>query len=98
MADRPDSSGSADVPPRSADADEGSRAEGRAEAEGSSVGAAKWAAMKELERRHPGITLDHVEFEVVEGGVDEDDDARVAATADLTAWRESEREFQWPDE
>ena len=42
--------------------------------------------------------MDHVEFEVVEGGVDEDDDARVAATADLGAWRESEQEFHWPDE
>ena len=42
--------------------------------------------------------MDHVEFEVVEGGVGEDDDARVAATADLSAWRESEREFHWPDE
>jgi spoIIIJ-associated protein len=98
MADRPDSSGSADMPQRSADAEEGSWAEGRAEAEGASVGAAKWAAMKELERRHPGITVDHVEFEVVEGGAAEDDDARVAATADLSAWRESEREFHWPDE
>ena len=94
MADRPDSSGSADMPQRSAGAEQ----EARAEAEGSSVGAAKWAAMKELERRHPGITVDQVEFEVVEEGAGEDDDARVAATADLSAWRESEREFHWPDE
>jgi spoIIIJ-associated protein len=73
-------------------------AEGRAEAEGSTVGAAKWAAMKELERRHPGITVDHVEFEVVEEGAGEDDEARVAAIADLSAWRESEQEFNWPEE
>jgi spoIIIJ-associated protein len=98
MADRPDSPGSADIPQPSAGAEEEARAEGRAVAEGSSVGAAKWAAMKELERLHPGITVDQVEFEVVEGGVGEDDDARVAATADLSAWRESEREFHWPDE
>ena len=37
-----------------------SSGEARAEAEGSSVGAAKWAAMKELERMHPGITVEQV--------------------------------------
>jgi spoIIIJ-associated protein len=102
MAERPDSSGSADMPQRSAGGDaeapEEGRADARTEAEGSSVGAAKWAAMKELERMHPGITVDQVEFEVVEEGLGEDDDARVAATADLSAWREAEREFNWPDE
>ena len=30
------------------------------------MGAAKWAAMKELERSYPGISVEHVEFEVVE--------------------------------
>jgi spoIIIJ-associated protein len=94
MAERPDSPGPADIPQRSADGVQ----EGRVEAEGSSVGAAKWAAMKELERRHPGITVDQVEFEVIAEGAGEDDATRVAATADLSAWRESEREFHWPDE
>ena len=64
-----------------------------------SVGAAKWAAMKELEHSYPGITVEHVEFEVVdEGGGEDDAPARVSAVADLNRWREAEREFHWPDE
>ena len=63
------------------------------------MGAAKWAAMKELERR---LSRDHGRPRRVRGGrgggAGEDDDARVAATADLSAWREAEREFHWPDE
>jgi spoIIIJ-associated protein len=72
----------------------------RVQAEGDSVGAAKWAAMKELERTYPGITVDHVEFDVLEEGDGEEGDtpARVSAVADLDLWRESEREFSWPDE
>jgi spoIIIJ-associated protein len=55
-----------------------------AEASGDSVGEAKWAAMKELEPRFPGITSDCVSFDV-----DEDGDAtRVVATVDEAAWRE----------
>jgi spoIIIJ-associated protein len=73
--------------------------EGRAQGEGESVGAAKWSAMKELERRFPGITVEQVEFEVVEeGGGEDGPPARVTAVADIAAWRESEREFHWPDE
>ena len=37
-----------------------------AEGEGETVGEAKWAAMKELEPRFPGITADSVSFDVVE--------------------------------
>jgi spoIIIJ-associated protein len=67
--------------------------------EGESVGAAKWAAMKELERRFPGITIEHVEFEVLaEGGGTDDSPARVEASADLEGWRATESEFQWPAE
>src|SRR5215213_4013358 len=59
-----------------------------AEGEGETVGEAKWAAMKELEPRFPGIAADHVSFEVVEepeggGG------ARVRAEVDEDAWREA---------
>ena len=71
------------------------------EAEGTSVGAAKWAAMKQLETRFPGIEVEHVEFDVLEersGSGDEDGYARVSASADVGAWRTSEREFSWPDE
>jgi spoIIIJ-associated protein len=59
-----------------------------AEGEGDSLGEAKWAAMKELEPRFPGITADCVRFEVVEdaegGG-----SARVRAEVDEDAWREA---------
>lgn len=73
--------------------------EGRAQGEGDTVGAAKWSAMKALERRFPGITVEQVEFEVVdEGGGEDGSPARVGAVADIAAWRESEREFHWPDE
>lgn len=71
---------------------------GRAEAEGSSVGAAKWAAMKELERSYPGISVDHVAFEVIEGGPDGEGPTRVVATADLERWRAAEQDFDWPSE
>jgi spoIIIJ-associated protein len=73
----------------------------RMEAEGSSAGEAKWAAMKELERAHPGLTVDFVEFEVLEersGEGEAEGHARVAAVADLEAWKSAEREFEWPEE
>jgi spoIIIJ-associated protein len=71
----------------------------RIEAEASSVGAAKWAAMKELEQTFPGISIDHVSFEVI--ATDEGEDGpltRVAAIADLDRWRAAEQEFDWPDD
>ena len=58
-----------------------------AEGTGESLGEAKWAAMKELEPRFPGITADSVGFEVIEepdGGT-----ARVRALVDEDAWREA---------
>ena len=58
------------------------------EASGESLGEAKWAAMKQLEPRFPGITAECVRFEVVEepdgGGV-----ARVRAEVDEDAWRDA---------
>jgi spoIIIJ-associated protein len=71
------------------------------EADGTSVGAAKWAAMKQLERMFPGIEVDHVRFEVLEerpGTGDDEGYARVTADADVDAWRATEREFDWPAE
>jgi spoIIIJ-associated protein len=59
-----------------------------AQGEGETVGEAKWAAMKELEPRFPGITAEHVSFDVVEepeGGAA----ARVSAEVDEDAWREA---------
>jgi spoIIIJ-associated protein len=58
-----------------------------AEGQGDTVGEAKWAAMKELEPRFPGITADCVSFEVIEepdGGT-----AQVRALVDQDAWREA---------
>jgi spoIIIJ-associated protein len=57
-----------------------------AEAEGESLGAAKWAAMKQLEPRFPGLTADCVGFEVVEEPRSERP-ARVRATVDRDAWQ-----------
>jgi len=59
-----------------------------AEAEGASLGEAKWAAMKELEPRFPGLSAECVQFEVIEegrGGTP----ARVRGSVDLSAWREA---------
>jgi spoIIIJ-associated protein len=39
-----------------------------AEATGETVGEAKWAALRELERRHPGLDKSAVQFEVVSEG------------------------------
>jgi spoIIIJ-associated protein len=57
-----------------------------AEGAGETLGEAKWAAMKELEPRFPGITADCVRFEVVE---EPDGHARVRAEVDEDAWREA---------
>jgi spoIIIJ-associated protein len=59
-----------------------------AEGTGDSVGAAKWAAMKELEPRYPGITAECVSFEVVEEAAGDDGVARVRAEVDEDAWRD----------
>jgi spoIIIJ-associated protein len=45
-----------------------SEADLTAEATGETVGEAKWAALRELERRHPGLDKASVQFEVVAEG------------------------------
>src|SRR4051812_6885428 len=55
---------------------------------GESVGEAKWAAMKELETRFPGITAEAVRFAVVEEPGGESGMARVEAEVDVEAWRQ----------
>ena len=57
-----------------------------AEGEGDSLGEAKWAAMKELEPRFPGITAESVDFEVIDEP-EGDGVARVRAQVDEDAWR-----------
>jgi spoIIIJ-associated protein len=42
--------------------------ENQAEGTGETVGEAKWAAMRELERRHPGLEKSSVRFQVVSEG------------------------------
>jgi spoIIIJ-associated protein len=52
----------------------------RVEGEGATLGEAKWGAMKELERDHPGVSADDVQFEVIdEGDEDAGRPARVSA-------------------
>jgi spoIIIJ-associated protein len=71
--------------------------DGRAEAEGATVGEAKRTAFKELERDYPGLSQDDVEFEILEEPDEEAErPARVAAVADLEAW--GERDDALPDE
>jgi len=57
-----------------------------AEAEGDTLGEAKWAAMKELEVRFPGLTADCVRFDVAEDAGSEGP-ARVRAQVDREAWQ-----------
>ncbi len=56
-----------------------------AEGQGDTLGEAKWAAMKELESRFPGLTQEHVRFDIAEDGAN-DGPARVRAEVDREAW------------
>lgn len=57
-----------------------------ADGEGETLGEAKWAAVKELEGRFPGLTADCVSFDVTSDGGG-DGPSRVRATVDVEAWR-----------
>jgi spoIIIJ-associated protein len=57
-----------------------------AEAEADTLGEAKWAAVKKLEGRFPGLTAECVNFEVAEEGGSEGP-SRVRAEVDVEAWR-----------
>jgi len=65
------------------------------DAEGKSLGEAKWSAMKDLERRFPGITAECVHFEVV--GSPEDSPSRVRGEVDVDAWQAA-ASAELPDE
>jgi spoIIIJ-associated protein len=72
-------------------------ADPRAETEGATLGEAKRNAFKQLEKDHPGLTQEDVEFEVLdEGDADSERPARVVATLDVEAWEEHGDEL--PDE
>src|SRR3954454_871150 len=82
--------------------EEGAQGSERPENESSTVGSgetlgeAKWAAMKELESRFPGVTAESVRFSVVDEPTPEGGPARVEAEVDVEAWRE--QADQIPDE
>jgi len=57
-----------------------------AEAEGETLGEAKWAAMKALEPRFPGVTAECVSFQVAEDP-GPGQPARVRAEIDVDVWR-----------
>lgn len=63
------------------------------EATGSSVGEAKWLAVRELKTRFPGLDDDDIEFEVVEES-GADGSTRVVARADVDRWRAREESFE----
>lgn len=63
-----------------------------AEGHGETLGEAKWAAVKTLERRFPGLTADAVSFEELGG----EGEVRIRATVDVDAYEASIEEL--PDE
>ena len=66
----------------------------RAEAEGATLGEAKWNAVKLLEPDFPGVSADSVSFEVLdEGDEGEGRPARVRVELDLEAWEEAAHEI-----
>jgi spoIIIJ-associated protein len=65
-----------------------------AEAEGATLGEAKWNAVKQLEPRFPGVSADCVEFEVLdEGDEDAGTPARVRAQLDEDAFERIAQEI-----
>ncbi|HEX4760809.1 MAG TPA: R3H domain-containing nucleic acid-binding protein [Thermoleophilaceae bacterium] len=65
-----------------------------AEAEGATLGEAKWNAVKQLEPRFPGVSADCVSFEVLaEGDEESGEPARVRAELDEEAWETSSNEI-----
>src|SRR3954469_23897738 len=65
-----------------------------AEAEGTTLGEAKWNAVKELEPRFPGVTADSVSFEVLEeADWDAGTPSRVRAALDEEAFERLAREI-----
>lgn len=57
------------------------------QAEGDTLGEAKWSAMRELGLRFPGITAECVNFDAVDDS--EDGRPRVRGEVDLAAWKEA---------
>jgi spoIIIJ-associated protein len=60
------------------------------EAEGATLGEAKWTALHKLRARFPGLSAEAVEFSVLEEGLG-DREVRVHATVDVEMWQTQER-------
>jgi spoIIIJ-associated protein len=69
----------------------------RAEGEGATLGEAKWSAIKELEREHPGVSADDVEFSVLDEG-DEAEGRPARVRAALDPERVGSYDAELPDE
>ena len=70
---------------------EGDEAVASAEAEGTSHGEAKWSAIRALEPDYPGISAEHLSFEVLdEGSASDGRPARVVARVDVDRWHGEE--------
>ena len=66
----------------------------RAEAEGATLGEAKWNAVKLLEPDFPGVSADSVSFEVLDEGAEgEGRPARVRVELDLETWEKTAHEI-----
>jgi spoIIIJ-associated protein len=66
----------------------------RARGVGATLGEAKWAAVKALEQRFPGVDAESVRFEVVaEGDEERGEQAEVVGEVDLAAWRRTASEL-----
>jgi spoIIIJ-associated protein len=65
--------------------------------EGASLGEAKWTAIKELERSHPGVTADDIEFEVIDEG-DEPEGRPARVRAELDPSKVAAHQDELPDE
>jgi spoIIIJ-associated protein len=76
---------------------EGSEESARAEGEGASLGEAKWSAIKELERSHPGVSADNVQFEVIDEG-DEEAGRPARVSAELDPDRAVDLDGDLPDD
>ena len=76
---------------------EGGGRTARVEGEGATLGEAKWSAMKDLERSHPGVSADDVEFEVIDEG-DEAEGRPARVSAELDSERAGELDAGLPDD
>ncbi len=78
--------------PQSVDSYDGEDAKAVEEGIGETIGKAKWAAVRELQKRYHGVTGEDVQFEVMEEPDTEQNQAVVRATLDVERWEGSRSE------